>query len=227
MLIIGHRGAPEYAPENTLVSFKKAIDLGVDMIEFDVRVCKSGEIIICHDKRLTRLNGDKELIKEKTLTELKAINLGGGEKIPTLEEALDLIDHRVKINIELKSRNATIPLISVIKKYIKQKGWPEDYFLITSYHYGKLKAIKKILPGLRVGMRIRFLPLHLAIFPKRIKAYSVSLNYKYFVKKIFIDNLKKRGIKIFAYVVNDKKSMEKMRRMGVDGIFSDYPDRLQ
>ena len=91
MIIIGHRGAMGYEPENTLRSFQKALDLGVDMIEFDVHLCKSGELVVFHDEKVNRTTNGQGYIAQKSLEKLKELDAGQGEKIPTLEEVLDLV----------------------------------------------------------------------------------------------------------------------------------------
>ena len=114
---VGHRGAMGYEPENTLRSFKKALELGVDMIEFDVYVCKSGELVVIQDDTLERTTNGKGLVIEKTLAELKELDAGKEEKIPTLEEIMDLADKKVKINVELKGNNTAEPVSDMIENY--------------------------------------------------------------------------------------------------------------
>ena len=99
MLKIGHRGARGYAPENTLKSFQKAIELGVDAVELDVQLCKSGELIVMHDDTVDRTTDGSGFVKKLKLKDLKKLDAGMGERIPTLEEVLDLVNRRVKVNI--------------------------------------------------------------------------------------------------------------------------------
>jgi len=102
MLKIGHRGAKGYEPENTLRSFQKALELNVDAVELDVRRTKDGAIVVIHDAEVDRTTNGKGLVSELTLKEIKELDIEKGEKIPTLEEALDFLDKKVKIFIELK-----------------------------------------------------------------------------------------------------------------------------
>ncbi len=101
MLRVGHRGAKAYAPENTLASFRKAIEIGVDAIELDVRKTKDGHLIVIHDADVKRTTNGKGLVSELTLEQIKSFNAGEGERIPTLQEALDFLDKKVKVLIEL------------------------------------------------------------------------------------------------------------------------------
>ncbi|MEM3426627.1 MAG: glycerophosphodiester phosphodiesterase family protein, partial [Thermoproteota archaeon] len=100
VLKIGHRGARFYEPENTLRSFRKALELGVDAVELDVRRTRDGELVVIHDAEVDRTTNGKGLVRELTLEEIRRLDAGKGEKIPTLEEALDFLDGRVKILIE-------------------------------------------------------------------------------------------------------------------------------
>ncbi|MFW6383179.1 MAG: glycerophosphodiester phosphodiesterase, partial [Nanoarchaeota archaeon] len=106
VLKIGHRGAMGYEPENTLSSFEKAIELGVDMIELDVRLCKDLEVVVFHDDKLSRFANAEGYVIEKSLEELKKLDVKGGGKIPALREALNHINKRAKVNIELKGRGS-------------------------------------------------------------------------------------------------------------------------
>jgi len=103
-LKIGHRGAMGYEPENTLRSFKKALDLKVDMIELDVYVCKSDELIVIHDDKVDRTTNGQGYVVNKTFEELRTLDAGKNEKIPTLSEVLNLVNRKAKLNIELKGK---------------------------------------------------------------------------------------------------------------------------
>ncbi len=102
MLRIGHRGAKAYAPENTLASFKKALEIGVDAVELDVRKTKDTQLVVIHDADVKRTTNGEGLVNDFTLKEIKSFDAGGGEKIPTFEEALDFLDKKVKVFVELK-----------------------------------------------------------------------------------------------------------------------------
>src|SRR5260221_725361 len=105
MLVFGHRGAMGYEPENTLRSFEKAIELGVTMIELDVFVLQDGSVVAIHDPVLNRTTNGNGIVTNKSLQEIKMLDAGKGEKIPTLQEVLDVVARRVRVNIELKGKN--------------------------------------------------------------------------------------------------------------------------
>lgn len=223
MLRIGHRGAMGYEPENTLRSFKKAIDLGVDMIELDVHVCKSGELVVIHDYRVDKTTNGSGFIKNKNLSEIKKLDAGKGENIPTLHEVLDLVDRKCQVNIELKGHNTAGPVAKTIDMYI-DKGWFYDDFLISSFNYFELRKFKKIKEKVRIG----FLSLTrwgAIFFAKSLKAWSINI-YNDVTNKKFVDAAHKKGLVVLGYTVNEKDDIKKMKDMGVDGLFSNYPDRI-
>ncbi|MEM2375782.1 MAG: glycerophosphodiester phosphodiesterase family protein, partial [Candidatus Bathyarchaeia archaeon] len=128
-LRVGHRGAKAYEPENTLRSFMKALELGVNAIEFDVRRTRDGELVVIHDAEVDRTTDGKGLVSELTLREIKALSTEKGERIPTLEEALDFLDRKVKILIELKE----VGIEEKVLEAVKRRGL-EDNVIIISFH---------------------------------------------------------------------------------------------
>ena len=224
MIIIGHRGAMGYEPENTLISFQKAIDLRVDMIEFDVHHCRSGELVVIHDEKVNRTTDGMGFVAKKTLAELKELDAGKGEKIPTLEEALDLIDGQVKVNTELKGVNTVEATLRVIKKYIKRKGWTYDNFLVSSFDSPQLETLRNLDKHIDVAVAIDRDPLDYIEFSQKLKAYSIHPIVSATDKK-FIKTAHQNNFKVFVWTVNPKE-VQRMKDIGVDGIFMNYPDRL-
>jgi glycerophosphoryl diester phosphodiesterase len=228
MLKIGHRGACGYAPENTLSSFQKALDLGADMVEFDVHVCNSGEVVVIHDETVDRTTNGSGRVIDKNLDELKFLNIKTEEKIPTLEEALDFIDKKIKVNIELKGRGAAEPVLRIINKYVTEKGWAKDSFYISSFSRKEVMDFKKAnnsfkcsyIVSKRIWKRLGF--LHFSI---RHKFYSINIPLILASKKL-IDKIHRAGLKVFVWTINEKADIEKMKNLEVDGIFSNFPDRI-
>jgi glycerophosphoryl diester phosphodiesterase len=141
-IIIGHRGAAGYAPENTLSAFDYAIKRGVDMIEFDVWQCASGELVVFHDAKVDRLTDGRGYITSYTLDELQQLTVLGCEKIPTLVEVLDFVDRRVKMYIEIKDSDIAYDILEVIEYYVAHKQWQYDDFLVASFDHTQLNDIK-------------------------------------------------------------------------------------
>lgn len=229
---IGHRGAAGHSPENTLNSFKKALSLNVNMIELDTHICKSGEVVVFHNRSTKKISNTHKLIKNQDYPSLKKLN------IPNLKNVLDLINREVKVNIELKGKKTAQPVAKIIKKYIRNKKWQLDDFLISSFNKKELKEFSKHLPKVRLGYLVG--PLHFSSFwikrfpfifkrhlkfAKQINAFSINIHHQLVNKKI-IEMAHRENFKIFVYTLNHKREIEKFKNMGINGIFSDYPDRI-
>lgn len=219
---IGHRGAMGYEPENTLLSFKKALDLQVDAIELDVHLCKTKEVVVIHDDTVNRTTNGKGYVVEKTFSELRLLDAGKGQKIPALQEVFDLIKRKIKINIELKGRETAKPVSEIIEKYVREKGWQCDDFLVSSFNRHELLEFSKLKPEIKIGLVTTKASLDLAV---KIKAHSVNVRYDA-VNKNFVSTAHKKGLMVFAWTVNNSKDIKRIKSYGVDGIFSDFPDRL-
>lgn len=224
MLKIGHRGAMGYEPENTLASFQKAIFLGVDMVELDVHLCKTGELVVMHDETLERTTNGSGRVEEKTIADLKELDAGNGQKIPTLAEVFDLIDKNIQINIELKGKDTAKPLAELIEQYL-QKGWGKELFFVSSFNHGELKRFKELMPDVRVGFATRENPSDCVNLAKNMNAWSVNSCFEFTDQK-FIDQAHGNNLKVLAWTVNELRDIERMKALGVDGIISNFPDRI-
>lgn len=225
ILRIGHRGAAGYKPENTLASFQKALELKVDMIELDVRVCKTGELIVMHSKKVNKTTDGKGHIRDMTLSEIKVLDAGEGEKVPTLNEVLNLIHHRTKVNIEIKTKEAFGLVAKIIENYVSSFDWKYDDFLVSSFDYIGLKLFHKNNQNILIGALIQYSPKNIFKFAKEINAHSINIKPRY-AKKEFIKKAHKKGFKIFVFIANKPRKIKKLKERCVDGIFSDFPDRI-
>jgi glycerophosphoryl diester phosphodiesterase len=224
ILRIGHRGAAGYAPENTLASFRKALELRVDMIELDIHRCASGELVVIHDDTLDRTTNGSGEVALHTYAELRALDAGDGETIPLLSEVLDLVDRKAALNIELKGSD-TAPLLPLIDACISGRGWLPEHFLLSSFDHLVLWKIKEQDARLRTGALAAALPEGFAAFAREMQAYAVNVPFAAATKE-FVDDAHRRELMVYAYTVNVPADIERMRSLGVDGIFSDYPDRI-
>jgi glycerophosphoryl diester phosphodiesterase len=225
MLKIGHRGACGYEPENTLLSFDKALELGVDAVELDVHRLKDGKVVVIHDRKVNRTTNGKGHVTNKCFKEIRKLRVGKSEKIPLLEEVLDLIDRRIEVNIELKGKNTALAVSRIVNYYIKLKGWKEDHFFVSSFDHEELIKFKNELPAIRICPLVKKIPKGYAKFGENMKAYSINVFYKRIGKK-FIEDAHRRKIKVFAWTINKPNDIVKIKKLEVDGIISDYPDRI-
>ncbi|NOY49123.1 MAG: glycerophosphodiester phosphodiesterase [Chlorobi bacterium] len=222
MIIIGHRGAAGYAPENTLASFKKALDLNVDMIEFDIHKCLSGELVVIHDftlKRTTNLNG---YIKNKTLKQLKQADAGNGETIPTLDESLRLINAESRVNIEIKGRDCFVELAQSIEYQINNKLYNPEHFLVSSFDHAQLLKFHSIMPGINTAVLVeKPMRKHLKLAAE-LQSESINPDYRFIDSKT-LDLIHNAGFLAYAYTVDSNLHKEKMKRLGIDGFFTNFP----
>src|SRR5258706_13630430 len=158
MLKIAHRGASGYEAENTLAAFKKALEMHVDMIELDVRLCKSGEPVIMHDAKVSRTTDGQGKLSALTLSELKKLNAGKGEKVPTLEEVLTLLGKKVKLNVNIKEKRVIAATVELITKYVMDKKLDYADVVIASPNIFYLRKIKQLNFLINVSVIMRYLP---------------------------------------------------------------------
>lgn len=221
--IIGHRGLKGYEPENTLRAFKKGVELGVKCFELDIYNVE-GRAIVFHDCRLERCTNGSGRISEKSLEYLRNLDAGSGEKIPFLEEVLELCGPDIEINIELKGLGTTAIVAEVVNKFMKKPGWSNENFLISSFDHTQLVTYNELAPNLRLGALSYGIPAQLAKFGQDLNAFSVHQSLD-FITEDFVADAHKRDLKVYVYTVNEPDDFIRMRDMNIDGIFSDYPDR--
>lgn len=225
MLKIGHRGAKGYEPENTLVSFQKALDLHVDGIELDVHLSADGEIIVIHDETIDRTTNGKGFVNELSLQELKAFLIEGKHEIPTLEEVFDLVNQKCFINIELKTHDVTDKVVALIEKYVNKKGWKYEHFLVSSFDWNALQEVSLLNDKIGIGV-LTETDLDLALaFAKTIKAKSI---HPYF-HLLTIENtahIQTKGFQVFPWTINELEDFQKIKTYNVNGIITDFPDRI-
>ncbi len=224
-LKVGHRGARFYEPENTLRSFKKAVKLGVDIIEFDVRQTKDGVPIVLHDKTVDRTTNGKGNVHRFTLKHIRKLDAGKGEQIPTLDEAINFAKkNKIKVFIELKEAEFCEKAVKIIEK---QKMINES--VIISFNANTLKQVAQFKNNIATGL-IFSKPIknEQAFFRlgKSCKAIWLMGELKVLNKR-FVENAHKGGFKVEAWVANDKVTAKKLVVLGVDAIASDKPDVLK
>lgn len=225
MLKIGHRGARGYEPENTLIGFQKAIDLDVDGIEFDVHLSTDNQLIVIHDETIDRTTNGKGFVNTLSLPELKVFEIDHKYRIPTLTEVLDLVNQKCFVNIELKSYEAADKVVELIEKYINEKNWKYSHFLVSSFDWNALQQVKFLNASIPIGV-LTETDLDLALaFAKVIQAKSIH-PYFLLLTKENTEQLQKKGFQVFPWTVNEIEDIKKIKTYNVDGIISDFPDRL-
>ena len=226
-LIIGHRGAKGYVAENTYESIIKAIELGVDGIEIDVFKCASGELVLFHDKDLKELTGESGLIENLTIEELEQFLVLGKYKIPTLTDVLKRIKTPLFVNIELKGSNTAQSTSKIITDLSKSTSWSLENFIISSFNWNELLQFRSIDENTPIGVLVsKSMSINEAIeFGKKINAQAIHPNFKLLNDKT-VKKIKNNGFKIYTWTVNNEDDINFMKKLKLDGIISDYPDRI-
>ena len=225
MLKIGHRGAKGYEPENTFVSFQKALDMEVDGIELDVHLSADGEIIVIHDETIDRTTNGKGFVNALSLCELNAFRIDSKHQIPTLQKVFDLVNQDCFINIELKSYEATDKVVSLIEKYVAKKGWKYDRFLVSSFDWNALQQVAFLNDEIPIGV-LTETDLDLAVaFAKFIQAKSIHPHFHLLTKENTAQ-IQEKGLQVFPWTINEYEDIQKIKTFNVNGIITDFPDRI-
>ena len=226
-LVVGHRGAMGHVLENTLESVEKALELGVDGIEVDVFKTITGEIVVFHDPQLNRLSNSDAFIEKITLDSIKKIELKGGYKIPTLEEVIDLIPKNIFLNIELKGLNTAYSTNEIIEEKIRKNNLTSNNFIISSFRWDELEKFRSVNKKVPIAILVDSLNKidNAILLAKKINANSLNPN-KNFLTKSVVKKIKNKNLKVFPYTVNNYLNIKKMKSYEVDGIITDYPERI-
>ncbi|MBI5181762.1 MAG: hypothetical protein HZA06_02490 [Nitrospirae bacterium] len=222
ILNIAHRGASGNAPENTLSAFGLAIKQKADMIELDVHQTRDRHIIVLHDEFLRTGILKKRFIKDMTLKEIRKVN----KNIPTLKQVLMLVKKRIRLNIEIKRGSGYYPDIERNLYSLLRKERLLSDTIISSFDLECLKKLRKISDDIIIGFLYNKKEWKDAF--KRtldLKAYSFHVSNKILSEEM-IAKAHKDGMRLFVYTINDGYKMRMVIELGVDGIFTDFPDRL-
>ncbi len=225
-LIIGHRGAMGHVTENTIPSIKKAIELGVDGIEIDVFKCKSGEIVVFHDKKLDRLTNSSGYIEDLSYDSINKIKVMGKYRIPQLIEVIDILPNEIFLNIELKGEETAKKVNEIITEFINRTESKLDRFIISSFNWKELEKFRLFNSKIPIAVLTDTTPLNAISVAKKLNAVAINPNYK-LLNKNTVNEIKKEGLKIFPYTVNSLNDIDKMKTFRVDGIITDYPERIK
>ncbi len=214
------------APENTLHALDMGISAGCPWLEFDVQLHPSGELFLLHDLTLDRTTNGRGLATDCTWDALRKLDAGQGQHLPTLDEALDLIGQRAAVNIELKTWDGTAAAVADCLRARLADGWPAAQLMVSSFHLPELFEFKQRMPEVPVAVLLCGVPLDWAACATELGAVAVNQSAE-FVDARLVADAKARGLKVFVYTVNDAAEYARFAAMGVDGVFTDVPDRLR
>ena len=231
MLKIGHRGTKGYASENSLFSFEKAIEMGVDGIELDVHLSLDGQIIVIHDDTIDRTTNGKGFVNTLSLQELKTFRINEKQaseleqQIPTLNEVFDLVNQTCFINIELKGKGTASAVVALIEKYIWEKNWKYANFLVSSFDWNAVQEVRFLNENIPIGI-LTETNLDLAFsFAKFMKAEAIHPEF-HLLTQNNTAQIQAKGIQVFPWTVNEYEAIQKIKTYNVNGIITDFPDRI-
>ena len=216
-LIIGHRGAAGLEPENTLAGFQRALALGADGIELDVRQL-DGRLVVFHDDRLERTTDGRGRLDDATFETLRRLNAGGGERVPTLDEVLATVSEEILVNVELKGPNTAEPAARLLAGQRRR-------LVVSSFSHARLARFRAGCPNTPVAPLVRAWSTDLAVVVRSLRAWSVHLAARAVTRRR-VAEVRGWGCRCFVYTVNSRRHADRLRAMGVGGVFTDFPDRL-
>ncbi len=221
ILIIGHKGASAITPENTLKAFQKAIELEADYVEFDSHLTKDGEIVIIHDADTYNLTGVHSLIKNNNLEEIKKLDAGEGEQIPTLQELIAIAKGKIGLQLEIKSTGLLEKMIQILRK--------EDLIhnsIISSFMLDELIKLKEIEPKIKIGFLLPTELVQSRLIKRKILRcakegfYAIHPHFSR-VNREIVEFTHTKGLKVNVWTVNDSDVMKNLIQMDVDAIITD------
>ncbi len=226
-LVIAHRGASGERPENTLAAFALAVEQGADMIEIDLHETRDGAVVVTHDEDLAGLGGRGE-IADASLAEIRRLDAGQGEQVPTLEEVLDAFGARIPFNLELKqgSRGAYPNLEERVLEAVEARGLLGQT-LFSSFSDPVLARLRARAPRARLALLLS------PRYPGRALERAASLAAEAVHPEVglatpsLLEAVRGAGLCVHVYTVDAPAEMERLVRLGVDGLFTNHPERLR
>jgi glycerophosphoryl diester phosphodiesterase len=216
MIIMGHRGAAALEPENTLLSIERAVNIGVNAVEIDVRLSKEKELVVIHDATVDRTTNGMGAVSSFTVDELKKLDAGKGQHIPTLQEVICFVDNKVNLVIELKEEGTA----EGVFKLIKERSMKESVYVISFWHRFA-KTIKEMDSSIKTGVLFVGCPVNVSI-AHEASADALVMNYA-FIDMSFVQTAHKEGLKVFVWNIDNKNLLQPYVDMGVDGIGTNDP----
>lgn len=231
--IIGHRGAMGHAPENTLASFAKGLELGADIIELDVHLSKDGHLIVMHDPTVNRTTNGTGLIRDMTLSQLKALDAGSwfgtqfaGERIQTLDEVLAWAKGKTRIAVEIKNGPVYYPGIAErVVDALRQLDMVESAAAISFDHH-VVKSAKELESRLVTGVLFAARPIDVVALATAANANILLPHWSYVTPDVVAD-AHRANLAVYTWELHELAELKHVLALGVDGIGTNFPDRLK
>lgn len=226
-LKIAHRGASGYEPENTIRAFEKAIELGADMVELDIHLSKDGHPVVIHNASVDKRTNGAGFVKDLTLAELKKLDAGKGENIPTLQETIDVVKGRCGLYIELKGDNTEKPVVDLVRKNAMQKS-----VIIASFDANKVRRVKELAPELVTAVLVGDKDADWVTIAQAAKADCIHFCWERYPTphKLLTDDVMdlaaKHNLKVVIWHEERPEEIQHIAKRNIYGICSNLPDLL-
>jgi glycerophosphoryl diester phosphodiesterase len=227
LLNIAHRGASGTRPENTLCAFTTAAEAGAAMCELDVQVARDGALVVIHDETVDRTTDGRGRVAGLTLGELKRLDAGvrfdarfAGERIPALNEVFDALGDRCALNLELKSERADAPVCEMVRARQAYEN-----VVVSSFDWDALQRVKTLDPAIRIGVLGKRRGNAMIAAARALGAYAINPRYDLCSAEL-VTEARRHGLKVLVWTVDEPALMRRMIANGVDGIMSNYPERV-
>ncbi|HVC43503.1 MAG TPA: glycerophosphodiester phosphodiesterase family protein [Candidatus Binataceae bacterium] len=228
VLNIAHRGASGRFPENTLASFRAAIDAGAQICELDVQATRDGAIVVMHDDTVERTTDGTGAVKSLTLEEIHRLDAGVrfgakfiGERVPTLDEVFAIAGPRCALNIELKAAGLERRIIDIIEKHRATAS-----ALVSSFDWDAIAIVRHLEPRVRIGLLASQWPARLVGAAFELRAETINPRVDIVTEDLCIA-AHQRNLNVYAWVADQPDEMRRLIAIGVDGIMTNYPERLR
>lgn len=229
--IIAHRGFSGITPENTLISFQKAIECGADYFELDIHKTKDDSIVVIHDESIDRTSSNdmKGEIAEMTYSELNAVRVGfskefgdkyKNEKIPTLREALELAKGKIKVCIEIKVYDVEKEVLNIVNDL-----GVNDEVIIFSFYYPVLAKFRELDKNIPILFLVNNADIMILDSARAIGSNAIGSGNGTAVTREFLDIAHNNGMEVWIWTVNDEDEMQKFIDIGIDGLITNFPDK--
>ncbi len=232
--IWAHRGASGYAPENTMEAFRLADEMKADGIELDVQLTKDGEVVVLHDEVIDRVSNGRGYVRDYTLEEVKKFTFCNTHPeykeatIPTLKEVLAYIKTTsMTINIELKTGVFFYDGLAEKTLALVKDAGMEDRVIYSSFNHYTIRDIQKLNPQAKTGLLYADGYIDMPIYGEKLGVdalHPALYNLQY---PNFMEDCRKRNLKVHVWTVNKEKYMKKMFELGVDAVITNYPDKAR
>ncbi|MHB8069430.1 MAG: glycerophosphodiester phosphodiesterase [Desulfobaccales bacterium] len=218
--ILGHRGAAAEEPENTLRGFRRGLELGVDGMELDVQLTQDGRLAVIHDATVDRTTNGRGRVRDFTLAELQKLDAGKGERIPGLEEVVELVRGRAYLLVELKQTEAAPALL----RFCQERRLFEDVRVISFWHPA-VRALKEQEPRLQTGVLMVGCPADPAGLARAALADTLVLNYQY-VNRELVETAHRYGLKVGVWNIDTPEILNTYLEINPDAICTNRPGEI-